>query len=397
MTEVMDQPWTWTQVLVLVMLRSVWAGHRSPLPDDHVVATVNATATDSKGHIVHISSSEDALFGLHSPKIETRGLLLAPTPHSGGVDLQGCDPQTRFSPPRSVQWVALMQRGNCTFREKIQRAALFKATAVLIYNNSSNETVRMGHEGTGPVVAVMIPELFGRELLSLLERNLSVQVRVLVGSRSQNSSRSSLVFVSVSFIVLLGVSAAWLLFYCAQRLRGSTRGRTQRGFGDAAKKAIRKLTTRTVRRGDKETDPDFNHCAVCIESYQLNDVVRILPCKHVFHKGCVDPWLNEHCTCPMCKLNILKALGIVTSIPCVDSVSLDGSRYSPVSQSQRTPLSDSIQPSIILEPSPAHPEATPTDITITVTSGVQLFSPVAPPRGVAEVELPESDFYEDKS
>lgn len=385
---------TVTQVLVFVLLRAVWAGHRSLLPDDHVVATVNATATDSRGNIVHISSSEDALFGLHSPKTETRGVLLAPTPHNGGVDLQGCDPQTRFSPPRSVQWVALLQRGNCTFREKIQRAASYKASAVLIYNNSSNETVRMGHEGTGPVVAVMIPEPFGRELLSLLERNLSVQVRVLVG---QNSPRSSLVFVSVSFIVLLGVSSAWLLFYCAQRLRSSTRGRSQRGFGDAAKKAIRKLTTRTVRRGDKETDPDFNHCAVCIESYQLNDVVRILPCKHVFHKGCVDPWLNEHCTCPMCKLNILKALGIVTSIPCVDSVSLDGSRFSPASRSQRTNLSDSLQPSIILEPGPAHPEATPTDITITVTSGVQLFSPVAPPRGVAEVELPESDFYEDKS
>ena len=29
----------------------------------------------------------------------------------------------------------------------------------------------------------------------------------------------------------------------------------------------------------QEIDPDFNHCAVCIEGYQLNDVVRILPCK----------------------------------------------------------------------------------------------------------------------
>lgn len=388
---------TATQVLVLVVLRVVWAGHRSLLSDDHVVATVNATVTDAAGNVVHMSSSEDALFGLHSPKTEARGLLLAPSPNSGGLDLQGCDPQTRFSPPRSVQWVALLQRGNCTFREKIQRAASFKASAVLIYNNSTNETVRMGHEGTGPVVAVMIPEPFGKELLSLLEKNLSVQVRVLVGPRSPNSPRSSLLFVSVSFIVLLGVSSAWLLFYCAQRLRSSTRGRSQRGFGDAAKKAIRKLTTRTVRRGDKETDPDFNHCAVCIESYQLNDVVRILPCKHVFHKGCVDPWLNEHCTCPMCKLNILKALGIMTSIPCVDSVSLDGSRFSPAPRGQRTPLTDSLQPSIVLEPSPAHLEAMPADITITVTSGVQLFSPVAPPRGVAEVELSETNFYEDKS
>ena len=36
--------------------------------------------------------------------------------------------------------------------------------------------------------------------------------------------------------------------------------------------------------------------------------------RHVFHKMCVDPWLNEHCTCPMCKLNILKALGIMVSV-----------------------------------------------------------------------------------
>lgn len=35
--------------------------------------------------------------------------------------------------------------------------------------------------------------------------------------------------------------------------------------------------------------------------------------RHVFHKMCVDPWLNEHCTCPMCKLNILKALGVMVS------------------------------------------------------------------------------------
>uniref|UniRef100_A0A096LVN9 Ring finger protein 130 n=1 Tax=Poecilia formosa TaxID=48698 RepID=A0A096LVN9_POEFO len=143
----------------------------------------------------------------------------------------------------------------------------------------------------------------------------------------------------------------------------------QRRLGDAAKKAIGKLTTRTVKKGDKETDPDFNHCAVCIEAYQLNDVVRILPCKHVFHKVCVDPWLNEHCTCPMCKLNILKALGIMTSLPCVDAVVLDVERLGvgQTSGSQRAPLSDQNQPSISLEPAETAPR-TPADITVAVTS-----------------------------
>ena len=39
--------------------------------------------------------------------------------------------------------------------------------------------------------------------------------------------------------------------------------------------------------------------------------------RHFFHKSCVDQWLIEHRTCPMCKLNILKALGYGVSIEFV--------------------------------------------------------------------------------
>ncbi|KAI4880866.1 hypothetical protein NFI96_031294, partial [Prochilodus magdalenae] len=31
---------------------------------------------------------------------------------------------------------------------------------------------------------------------------------------------------------------------------------------------------------------------------------------HFFHKVCVEPWLLEHRTCPMCKSDVLKALGV---------------------------------------------------------------------------------------
>lgn len=33
--------------------------------------------------------------------------------------------------------------------------------------------------------------------------------------------------------------------------------------------------------------------------------------RHEFHKVCVDPWLLEHRTCPMCKMDILKHYGYV--------------------------------------------------------------------------------------
>jgi len=31
----------------------------------------------------------------------------------------------------------------------------------------------------------------------------------------------------------------------------------------------------------KETDPDFDLCAICVEGYKAGDVLRVLPCKYV--------------------------------------------------------------------------------------------------------------------
>ncbi|XP_035387853.1 E3 ubiquitin-protein ligase RNF130 isoform X1 [Electrophorus electricus] len=325
--------------------------------EEYYSATVNATVLDHKGSPKRMISKDDGRYGQNSPKADAKGIVITPSAVNGVVDMQGCCPYTRFVvPPKTTHWVALLQRGKCTFKEKILRAATFNASAVLIYNNSSKEdTVTMAHEGTGDTVAVMITESFGKDILALVERNETVLVSVAVGQRgaAKNMNRGSLVFVSISFIVLMIISSAWLIFYFIQKIRDSSaRDRSQRQLGAAAKKAISKLTTRTVKRGDKETDPDFNHCAVCIESYQLNDVVRILPCKHVFHKMCVDPWLNEHCTCPMCKLNILKALGITPNLPCVDNVAFDMDHLSRgQASSQRAALVDlSSEMNVSLEP-----------------------------------------------
>ncbi|KAH9543910.1 hypothetical protein CY35_13G090300 [Sphagnum magellanicum] len=45
-----------------------------------------------------------------------------------------------------------------------------------------------------------------------------------------------------------------------------------------------------------------NQCAVCLGDYQKNDKLQQLPvCGHVFHKDCVDEWLANHSTCPICR------------------------------------------------------------------------------------------------
>ncbi|XP_032885608.1 E3 ubiquitin-protein ligase RNF130 isoform X5 [Amblyraja radiata] len=296
----------------------------------------------------------DGRYGLDSLKAGVvDGTVLAPMPASARSRL-GCEPHTRFAvPPNTQRWIALLRRGNCSFKEKIMNAAANRPTAVVIYNNVSDEDlVNMAHKGTGDIVAIIISQQRGREILSYMERNLTVLMSITVGP-SHSPKYGSLVFVSISFIVLMIISLAWLIFYFIQKFRNANlRGRNQRQLGNVANKAIRKLATRTVKRDDKETDPEFDHCAVCIEGYKSNDVIRILPCKHVFHKQCVDPWLNEHCTCPICKLNILKALGILPDSQCAETTALDVDRAvgESLANQRSMPTDVSSDGSISLEP-----------------------------------------------
>ncbi|XP_056265858.1 RING finger protein 150a isoform X4 [Pseudoliparis swirei] len=261
--------------------------------EEWYTAFVNITYLDPVTSEVRTEKSECGRYGEQSPKKEARGIVLVP---SSLQDREACDPNLRFPPlPQNTPWVALVAAGNCTYREKIRNVAHYNASAVVIYNvgsGNANDTITMPHPGT---------------------RNLQKYV-----------SRTSVVFVSISFIVLMIISLAWLVFYYIQRFRyANARDRNQRRLGDAAKKAISKLQVRTIKKGDKETESDFDSCAVCIEGYKPNEVVRILPCRHVFHKHCVDPWLLDHRTCPMCKMNILKALGIALNADCLDDVPPD--------------------------------------------------------------------------
>ncbi|WAR02719.1 BB-like protein [Mya arenaria] len=50
-----------------------------------------------------------------------------------------------------------------------------------------------------------------------------------------------------------------------------------------------------------QRDGDTADCSVCMEEYKTGDTQKRLPCLHIFHDSCIDPWLKDNATCPVCR------------------------------------------------------------------------------------------------
>ncbi|XP_049790763.1 RING finger protein 150 isoform X1 [Schistocerca nitens] len=256
-------------------------------------------------------------------------------------------------------WVAVapLTSGDCALADKVRAAARAGAAALLMFGDASDERraadeaardARLMHGNTSAVVAgrsageeiVRLARNYSAVFLSMAPaapctRTYGAAVNsedasggggtgslFLVNSRFTICNTelpaykcvhlTSVLFVSISFVVLMIISLAWLVFYYVQRFRYiHAKDRLSRRLCSAAKKALSKIPTKNIKSEDKEIQGDGECCAVCIEPYKISDVLRILPCRHEFHKSCIDPWLLEHRTCPMCKMDILKHYGFV--------------------------------------------------------------------------------------
>ncbi|KAI4382826.1 hypothetical protein MLD38_008738 [Melastoma candidum] len=53
--------------------------------------------------------------------------------------------------------------------------------------------------------------------------------------------------------------------------------------------------------GSMKSFEDALTCTVCLEQVSAGELIRSLPCLHQFHADCIDPWLRQQGTCPVCK------------------------------------------------------------------------------------------------
>ncbi|KAL0382030.1 UNVERIFIED_CONTAM: E3 ubiquitin-protein ligase SDIR1 [Sesamum calycinum] len=70
--------------------------------------------------------------------------------------------------------------------------------------------------------------------------------------------------------------------------------------GSSSSSVEKKQDPAAPQAGMKTTDDDLT-CSVCLEQVSAGELIRSLPCLHQFHVNCIDPWLRQQGTCPVCK------------------------------------------------------------------------------------------------
>ena len=106
---------------------------------------------------------------------------------------------------------------------------------------------------------------------------------------------------------------------------GNTTGRTLGDYFLGTEEQLGELAERLMRLnqqslGSPPTDRKFidtlkpvpytegscveSTCFVCFDEFQEGKDVIILPCRHGFHKECIEPWLQMHSECPCCRAKL---------------------------------------------------------------------------------------------
>ncbi|XP_022237353.1 RING finger protein 150-like isoform X4 [Limulus polyphemus] len=255
---------------------------------EYTLALINITYTHPLTGRVHSEKSE---MGKFNGKIGSADGVVVHVSSNNHTTHDGCNPFDSDITSREP-WIALIAHGNCRETIKLQNAMERNASAAVIYTTEfSSFGIKLQHK-VFDLVSVLISKEDGERIANLVNNGTRVEMHISIGTpntfRYSNINRTSVLFVSIFFIILMIISLSCLVFYYVQQFRYIN-----------AKDIL------------SEANEDFECCAVCIEIFKVAEVVRTLPCKHTFHKSCVDPWLLDQRSCPMCKMDILKYYGLV--------------------------------------------------------------------------------------
>ncbi|KAK3833518.1 MAG: hypothetical protein JOS17DRAFT_740772 [Linnemannia elongata] len=222
-------------------------------------------------------------------------------------------------------WAALVERGGkCGFVDKVKNMMASGASAVIVGDSIKGPLVTMysNREDSSDITipSVFISQTHYRELRYLgMELGQGFLIR-MSSDEAELPVLDAIVFLVISPLIVF----PFLFFLWRMRLR------QQRLADLAPPELVNNLPIKVFFKSKlKEDDPV--ECVICLDEYEDEDELRVLPCRHEYHATCVDNWLTTRKKfCPICKRDICRT----ASLPVTPAETL----------TERTPLLRSSTP-----------------------------------------------------
>uniref|UniRef100_A0A8C2ZD56 RING-type E3 ubiquitin transferase n=1 Tax=Cyclopterus lumpus TaxID=8103 RepID=A0A8C2ZD56_CYCLU len=193
------------------------------------------------------------------------------------------------------------------------RMALDKGAQAVIFDVSddANAAAELREMDSLPSPVVLVEAEVAEELMGLVNKNEEAKVRIEIMVEQPRWPHYDVGILLTIVLAILTIIFPNPRFMCVQ---DSVHQQTMQ--------AISRLETATYSSqgcsssqrhraawGSASSSNSSPVCAICLEDFQDGQHLRIISCAHEFHKDCVDPWLLQHRTCPLCMHNIMEGPG----------------------------------------------------------------------------------------
>ncbi|XP_037543525.1 E3 ubiquitin-protein ligase RNF43 [Nematolebias whitei] len=191
--------------------------------------------------------------------------------------------------------------------------ALDKGARAVIFDVSDDTNAAAEFQETDslPRPVVLVNGENAEKLMGLVNKNEEANVVIEIKVEPKWPHYDVSILLTIVLVILTIVLIFALRYKCKPN-------RTWDSVHQQTMRAISRLETRTYRSqgcsgsqrhhgawGSASSSNSSPVCAICLEEFQEGQNLRIISCAHEFHRECVDPWLLQHRTCPLCMHNIM--------------------------------------------------------------------------------------------
>lgn len=223
--------------------------------------------------------------------------------------------------------IAIVRRGGCAFVKKAYNVEMYGVVGMVVGNYVNGEERLIHMRKTHDEDDVDFPSLFVSKstydkVVASVKGDLAGTAWLII---SQDGEQYSATLWSLSGLLTMVVWLAmvicvvWVILstirFCWRRLIV----RRQRKLRQIRNSKIPEISFTPDLLEDTVNEENIaqprvylmnNSCPICLENFEEQVQIKLLPCNHGFHSDCIDPWIvqKNNDTCPICRQTVADKL-----------------------------------------------------------------------------------------